>query len=746
MQRAIALGLLLALAVLSVCQSQESQQGRGAAGVDGGSKEKKKQQKTPKHLPQTNLLFIMFDDLRPELSVYGKSHMITPNFERLAKRSVVFDIAISQVAVCNPSRGSLLTGLRPDVTSLYNFQSRFKDKVFPEHLIDAGYRTAAFGKVLHYELGSLEQKHIWSEGHFHGNMEMKKDGPGSTPLTWYEYQNWERKRMNSSVMPDPLKDLSTYPDAIIAQKAAERIKLFSQQEDYWMTGVGFKMPHTSLHVPKQYYDMYNDRREIWMDTPDEVRRFPQDAPTVAYRCCSEPNWRFINKEDTMKPSGSTEALGKINGTLSREMYAESMQGYSAAVSYVDAQLGKVLDALDEGNLWNNVTVVLTSDHGMHNGEKGIWEKWSLFDESGRVPLMIAHPKSPFKGTHSFDPVELVDIFPTVLDLVSAPHIRKIYSKSLQHYLDTQNLRKLSVEDEVESTGAGRGAHNTNIGVLSTSSSTKKELRTVGDLLSEGGGTVHAATKKHIKILGDDEAQAMLLREPSGKSLAPLIVGHRYTTISGLKNGRHNGRSNGRHGHGRGHGHKGGGERAAIINGHPPPSFALTQTVRCANVSEAGTDLRKSRAKLPAYHTNGEPSVIHSAPTYFNAWDDCDFFNISPDIIMIMGYSARSVQFRYTMWIHFEPKNLVPDWMHPRGLIYAEELYDHGGEELGGLTQYETVNVANITHYSNALAEQRQQLIDYLLHRAVFRKGHSEEYLAAKDAYLHLQSIIEMKEV
>jgi hypothetical protein len=99
-----------------------------------------------------------------------------------------------------------------------------------------------------------------------------------------------------------------------------------------------------------------------------------------------------------------------------------------------------------------------------------------------------------------------------------------------------------------------------------------------------------------------------------------------------------------------------------------------------------------------------------------------------------------------MWIHFEPKNLVPDWMHPRGLIYAEELYDHGGEELGGLTQYETVNVANITHYSNALAEQRQQLIDYLLHRAVFRKGHSEEYLAAKDAYLHLQSIIEMKEV
>jgi len=163
--------LFLALALISLGQSQNdvgSSAASSGAGLNVGSSKdttsivhKKHKQK---HLPQTNLLFIMFDDLRPELSVYGKNHMITPNFERLAKKSVVFDIALAQVAVCNPSRNSILTGLKPDVTSNYNFQDAYTKKILPTYLVDAGYKTAGFGKILHWEkTPESVDKSVWSE-------------------------------------------------------------------------------------------------------------------------------------------------------------------------------------------------------------------------------------------------------------------------------------------------------------------------------------------------------------------------------------------------------------------------------------------------------------------------------------------------------------------------------------------------------------------------------------------------------
>ena len=142
-------------------------------------------------LPQTNLLFIMYDDLRPELSVYGKKHMITPNFERLAEKSVVFDIAIAQVAVCNPSRDSLLTGLRPDTMSTYNFQNSYHgNKILPEVLVKAGYNTAGFGKIRHWD---GPDKNVWSHEQHDGTVDVNRK-------TWYDYQTWEWSHMNSSVV------------------------------------------------------------------------------------------------------------------------------------------------------------------------------------------------------------------------------------------------------------------------------------------------------------------------------------------------------------------------------------------------------------------------------------------------------------------------------------------------------------------------------------------------------------------
>jgi len=158
--------------------------------------------------PSTNLLLIMFDDLRPELSIYGRSHMITPNFERLANRSVVFDYAYCQVAVCNPSRDSMLTGLRPDTVGTYGFQNSFRPHmILPTQLARSGFNTAGYGKTLHWDGADGD---IWNFDAFENN--------------WYEYQNSEGGLyMNSSVMPDKVRPEEWFRDYEFTSKTIEAL-------------------------------------------------------------------------------------------------------------------------------------------------------------------------------------------------------------------------------------------------------------------------------------------------------------------------------------------------------------------------------------------------------------------------------------------------------------------------------------------------------------------------------------------
>ena len=639
-------------------------------------------------LAQTNLLFIMFDDLRPELSIYGKKHMITPNFERLAKRSVVFDIALCQVAVCNPSRDSILTGLRPDTMGHYNFQQSYlPNKLFPEHLVAAGYKTAGYGKVRHWD---GKDKNLWTEDQFDGPMEPMPKKAATDPrapvkpyMSWYDYQNYEWNFMRSSVMPDKEKKIETFPDHIIATRAREQITKFAEGGSYWMQAVGFKMPHTALHVPYSYWQQYDKVRPVWQAAAKEIRSYPKKAPPVGYRCCAEEQWRFMDQEGA---SGSrrSEQLGNMNRTLSEEMYVESMQGYAAAVSFADAQLGRILDKLDELDLWKNVTVVLTADHGMHNGEKAIWEKWTLFDEATRVPLLISHPKSPFQSTHVFHPVELVDIFPTVLDLVSAPHIRKIYS-----------------------------GHHTKGAFRKPDSAIDAFSRGVGDKITKGLHDLGLVERKEVL---DREAKASAaehaekLREPSGRSLAPLVVGHRYNLLSSL---------NGPHGHKRKHGGPGGHKR----NSHP---FAVSQSIRCAKGVEAATDTRISQMTRAVKGFAGSGKLVTHR---HHIWQDCDLnagnFTIKNEI-SLMGYSARSANFRYTLWLHWDRVKRVPSWERRSDIIFAEELYDHRTEELGGFTHFEQVNLADDPLFKTILEEQREQLLEWV-RATVFKHGDDVNY-------------------
>lgn len=341
----------------------------------------------------------MYDDLRPELSIYNRQHMITPNFERLANRSVIFDNAYAQIAVCNPSRDSLLTGLRPDTVGTYGFQSSFRPHITLQHrLVQAGYNTAGIGKILHWETGD---KKIWSFESFQND--------------WYKYQNDENNQMNSSVMPDKVWSEDKFRDHIFTTKAIQSLNKLTKQSKPFMLAIGFKLPHLALHIPHKYFEMYKNKSDSWKLTKKELR-FPQSSPEVSYRCCAWPYFSSMNKEGSQK-SAIRIPLGNINNPFTEQMHDELMMGYCGAVSYLDTQLGRLLDAVDGLKLWDRLTIVLTSDHGMHNGEKGIWEKWSLFDESTRVPLLISHPLSPLLGKHVTQPVELLDIFPTVLDLL-----------------------------------------------------------------------------------------------------------------------------------------------------------------------------------------------------------------------------------------------------------------------------------------------------------------------------------------
>lgn len=358
-------------------------------------------------LQQTNLLLIMYDDLRPELSIYGREHMITPNFERLAKRSIVFDYSFCQVAVCNPSRDSLLTGLRPDSVGSYNFQSSYAPNILlPQQLIRSGYNTAGFGKILHWE--PREDKNIWNFDHYEGD--------------WYDYQNKEGNFMNSSAMPDKYKKEEDFRDHTFTTRLISALREMHVQPKYFMAAIGFKLPHLALHVPYNYYALYKNKTELWKLNKKELR-FPPSTPAISYRCCADPSFKFMNDEGS-KRHDKEHRLPDINHHLPEKMHDELMMSYCGGVSYLDFQLGRILDVLDELKLWNNLTVVLSSDHGMHNGEKGIWEKWSLFEESSRVPLLISHPLSPFQGLHYNYPTESIDIYATINDILGIPKLRK----------------------------------------------------------------------------------------------------------------------------------------------------------------------------------------------------------------------------------------------------------------------------------------------------------------------------------
>jgi iduronate 2-sulfatase len=344
--------------------------------------------------PKLNVLFLMADDLRPELMSYG-SAAITPHLDRLAARSLQFDRAYCQQAVCNPSRSSMLTGLRPDTLGLWNNGTHFRELkpdvvTLPQWFKHHGYETRGVGKIFHnWHTAEKGDRRSWSADEFlhyanHGQDKPEVDGP-------LPPDHATAPKCECRDVPD-----EAYFDGRVA---AEAVRTLGQIKDKpFFLAVGMWKPHAPFNAPKRYWDMY-DRGRL----PPLDRRRPEGAPEIAFHDGRELRGMPPNQM-----------------TFTDDQAAEIRHGYFANTTYMDAQLGKVLDALEEHGLAERTIVIFAGDHGYHLGEHDLWAKTSNFELDARVPLMIHVPGNVHGGGRTDALAELLDLFPTLIELCGLP--------------------------------------------------------------------------------------------------------------------------------------------------------------------------------------------------------------------------------------------------------------------------------------------------------------------------------------
>ena len=349
---------------------------------------------------QTNVLFIIVDDLRPELGCYGNDLVKSPNIDRLAKKSIVFDRAYCQQAVCGASRASFLSGLRPDSTKIYDIHTTLKSTrpdclSMPMFFKNQGYETLSLGKVYHH---INDDPKAWSQepklltGPWHA-----KQGYAGEAYKQYNSTAWipsgspVRSAWECEDVPD-----NNYPDGALAEHAVTHLERLKESQKPFFMALGFSKPHLPFNAPKKYWDMYNPDDLYKSSMADWPKKMPGIAP------------RF--SEELRNYSGIIQGRDKIKGDIARKL----VHGYYACTSYVDAQIGLVLDSLDKLELRKKTIVVLIGDHGFKLGDYGSWCKHTNFEVDTRVPMLISTSTSSGATTQSLG--ELVDIYPTLAEL------------------------------------------------------------------------------------------------------------------------------------------------------------------------------------------------------------------------------------------------------------------------------------------------------------------------------------------
>ncbi len=615
-----------------------------------------------------NVLFIISEDLRPDLPFYGNRAVIAPNLDRLASKSVVFDLTLSQVAICAPSRASLLTGLRPDTLGIYDFGHygalRFL-RTIPSHLHSAGYQTAMSGKISHWESSKHYSRFYF--GHPH----------------WEEIQKKEMQFHNSSVTPDTLhersdSDSSFFRDTHITDHALQFLQQLHMESPAsaqaygaeqkhntrkpWFLGIGYKGTHLQYQMPSRFWEAYSNH-EFNLDSEEmsnniqasmaETNAFSQNLstehPRLTYPSTSplighitNAESRFITYADRNTSTIDSKTDKKIikeayqrvgNGrSISRRGWTELYRGYLACLTYLDTQIGRVLDELDRLDLWKDTVIIFTSDHGMHLGEKGMWAKWSLFDEATRVPLLIHDPRYPLSfGQHYKGPVELLDLFPSIVDMTNTQS-------------DFELCRALPIP------------------------TSRRTLATA------------KRSAIHKSRLATPPLDPVTTKTTDKDLMQMYVFKHHYcdpldgTSLRPILKALHEQRADKRHG-----------EVSQLASKLLPiKEFALTQRINCKSAQAVKKIPRTLSSYASAgYHGNTRSRadrIPHEMvdPNAAHWIDNCPFKVPSAERwpnYGVMGYSLRTQDFRYSAWLLFDVNTYLP-LLDTAPL--AEELYDHRG--------------------------------------------------------------------
>lgn len=347
-----------------------------------------------------NVLFIVADDLNCAISPYGDPTAVTPNLERIAARGLVFERAYCQQAVCNPSRSSFLTGLRPDTVKVDDLRKSFRETApdgatlitLPQHFKNHGYFCQDIGKIFH-NMGETQDRRSWSidEVLFKGTHAADTIFANAAPTG--KKAAFKAPVTEAHDVPD-----TAYRDGQIANLAAAMLRDHAASDQPFFLAVGFWRPHLPFVAPKKYWDLY-DPQAIPMPVPSAA---PANVPAIAMHSSRE-----------IKGYGGTPK----DREFTEQEIRHFRHGYYAAISFMDAQIGEILDALDESGQADDTIIVFTSDHGFHIGEQTLWGKTSNFELDARVPLIIADPSRTAGHGKKTDAIsELVDLYPTLADL------------------------------------------------------------------------------------------------------------------------------------------------------------------------------------------------------------------------------------------------------------------------------------------------------------------------------------------
>lgn len=387
-----------------------------------------------------NIIFIGIDDLRPELGCYGSEIAVSPNLDALAVQGLLFQNAYCQQAICGPSRASLLTGIRPESSGVFHNYIKFREAnpdviTLPQFFKNNGYETVYTGKIFHH--GDKDDEKSWTRLPALDSVKHLPKPVGFALKKNIQARAKTRKEMfakygevarfglasgvafENADVPD-----NTYSDGYNTTLAIATMKEMAKSDKPFFLGLGFNKPHLNWVAPKKYWDLY-DRNGIKLSTQTEA---PKEGAAMGLH----PSFELRVRSNIPK-----------SGEIDEELAMTLKHSYLACISYVDAQIGKMIQALEAEGLRENTIIIVWSDHGWHLGDMGIWGKATNYEIATRVPLLIWTPNMPkeTQGKKTDALVELVDMYPTLADLagfnvpdhVEGTSFRKLLSNPNQEW-------------------------------------------------------------------------------------------------------------------------------------------------------------------------------------------------------------------------------------------------------------------------------------------------------------------------